>query len=88
MIFLNDGFAVRREFLSRLILKIGFFITFFSLLTLAKCTPDFHDCIFLSLKCILSVFKCIHFTVVILLLTLKKEIEIKTDNATESPFMY
>lgn len=34
------------------------------------------------------VFKRIHFTVVTLLLTLKKEVEIKTDNATESPFMY
>lgn len=73
MLFLNDGFSVRREFLSRLNLKIGFFITFFSLLALAKCTLGFHDCIFLSLKCILFVFKCIHFTVATLLLTLKKE---------------
>lgn len=87
MILLNDGFAVRRELLARLILKTGFLITFFSRLALAKCTPDSHDCIFLSLKCILFVFKRIHFTVVTLLLTLKKEIEIKTDSATESPCM-
>lgn len=32
---------------------------------------------FLSLKCIFYVFKCIHFTVVTLLLTLNNEVEIK-----------
>lgn len=60
----------------------------FGLLTSAKCTAGFHDCMFLSLKRILFVFKCIHFTVVTLLLTLKKEIEGRMDNSTESPFMY
>lgn len=68
----HGDFTVRRELLSRLTLKTGFFILCFGLLTSAKYTAGFHDCMFLSLKRILFVFKCIHFTVVTLLLTLKK----------------
>lgn len=67
----------RREFLLRIYLKIDLLTWSFTLWTLAKYTVGFRcHYIFLSLKCIFCVFKCIHFTVVTLLLTLNKEVEI------------
>jgi hypothetical protein len=48
----------------------------FILFTLVKYIVDFYNhCIFLSLKYIFCVFKCIYFTSVTLPLTLNKEVE-------------